>query len=169
MNIIVFNKREFNNFMTYSQINDENVESQDMFIVSINEFYKKDTLFADKYTTKSHFKRQHSNVMIEHFGDYHEDYIKRQTPHGTFGFFTEYKAKKLYEFIKRNKDKSLAIIHCGAGVSRSGAVGTFIFDLYGTITWDQFVRKNPRVVANEHILRLLIEQYNKDTDESKES
>ena len=156
--------------MTYSQITDENVESQDMLIVSINEHYKKDTLWSDKYSTQSYFKRQHSNVRIEHFGDYHEDYIKKQTPYGTFGFFNEYKAHKLYEFIKRNKDKSLAIIHCGAGVSRSGAIGTFIFDLYGTISWDQFIRKNPRVVANGHILKLLREQQNKDIEnESKES
>ena len=36
MKILVYNKRAFNHFMTYNAITDENVESQDMMIISIN-------------------------------------------------------------------------------------------------------------------------------------
>ena len=150
--------------MQYNSITDENVEEQDMLIVSINNFYNKDTLFNDKYSIQSYFKRQHSNVMIMHFGDYSEDYINKMIALDctTVGFFNEYKAKKLYEFIKRNKDKKLAVLHCGAGISRSGAVGAFIFDMYGTTTWDEFINKNKRIQPNTHILKLLHQQQYKD-------
>jgi predicted protein tyrosine phosphatase len=142
--------------MTYNAITDESVESQDMMFISINNHIK------DIY---SFFKRQHSNVMIMHFGDYGEDYIQTYWGQPT-GIFNEYKAKKLYNFIKANKDKHLSVIHCGAGISRSGAIGTFIFDMYGETTYEEFKRKNPRIEPNQHILKLLNEQRRKDESEN---
>jgi len=160
MNIIILNKRLFNEFMTYNFVNDDNVESQDMLIISINEFYKKETWYQDDYNVNSYFKRQHSNVLIEHFGDYREDYIteciKKKKP--TSGFFSEHKAKRMYEFMMRNKDKSLAVLHCGAGISRSGAAGQFLWENFGTISYEDFKRKNKKIEPNNHILRLLNEQ-----------
>lgn len=40
---------------------------------------------------------------------------------------TEEQAKTIVDFIDRN-NKSVFIIHCGAGISRSGAVAKYIFD-----------------------------------------
>jgi predicted protein tyrosine phosphatase len=97
-----------------------------------------------------------------HFGDYGEEYITRVAHEGPTGIFTPFKAKKLYEFIKANKDKHMAIVHCAAGISRSGAVGTFIHNLYGTMTYEEFKRKNPQIQPNGHILRLLNEELRKD-------
>lgn len=160
MNIIILNKRLFNEFMTYNFINDDNVESQDMLIISINEFFRYETLFNDKYNVQSYFKRPHANVLIEHFGDYHEDYVSRciEQKLPTFGFFNERKAKKMYEFMLRNKDKSLAVLHCGAGISRSGAAGHFLWENFGTMSYEDFKRKNKKIEPNKHILRLLNEE-----------
>ena len=165
MNILILNKRLFNEFMTYNAIDDDNVESQDMLIISINEFFKNETLFNDKYSVRSHFKRQHSNVLIEHFGDYREDYIKRcmENKLPTFGFFNEHKAKRMYEFMLKNKDKSLAVLHCGAGISRSGAVGQFLWENFGTVSYEDFKRKNKKIDPNKHILRLLNEEKEQNT------
>ena len=155
MKILVYNKRDFNKFMIYNNITDENVESKDMLIVSINDFVE---------NIYSHFRRQHPNVMIMHFGDYGEEEAMNELKNNPscHGVFNAYKAKKLYKFIKANKDKNLAVIHCAGGISRSGAVGTFIFDMYGEGTYEEFKRKNPRIQPNQCILKLLNEQRRKD-------
>jgi len=155
MKILVYSKRDFNKFMQYNNITDENVESQDMLIVSINDFIE------DIY---SYFKCQHSNVMIMHFGDFGEEEAMDELKNNPscHGIFNAYKAKRLYRFIKANKNKKLAVVHCGAGISRSAAIGLFIFDLYGECTYEEFKRKNPRIQPNQYILKLLNEQRRKD-------
>lgn len=164
MKILILNKAKFNQFMEYNMITDDNVETKDAMFISINSPFNGELLFGAQTTVESYFKRQHSNVMIMHFGDYGEEFVLRNTYKGPTGLFNQFKAKKLYEFIKRNKDKSMAIVHCGAGISRSGAVGTFIYDLYGrdTMTWEEFKRKNPQISPNEYVLKLLYNEANKD-------
>ena len=161
MKILILNKREFNKFMEWNMIDDSNVESQDAMFISINNMYREEDKH-DKWGRTSYFKRHHKNVMIMHFPDVGEDYHEK-FPNDP-KVFTPHKAKKLYEFIKANKDKSMAIVHCAAGISRSGAVGTFIYDMYGrdTMTWEEFKRKNPRICPNTHVYRLLREEANKD-------
>ena len=163
MKVLIRNKIEFNKFMEYNMITDDNVETKDMLIVSINNPCDPG-MFMGRGDVYSHFKRQHSNVMIMHFPDFGENMVQNYIEMGvdSCNMFNEFKAKKLYEFIKRNKDKSMAVIHCGAGISRSGAVGTFIHDLYGTVTWEEFKRKNPYIHPNEYILKLLREEQRKD-------
>ena len=165
MKILIYGKREFNNFMQFSNITDDNVEERDILIISINT--PRDTgWFTNRYANDvhSHFKRNHSNVLIEHFPDFGENMARQMREQGVYSVFSERKAKRIYEFIKRNKNKSLAVIHCGAGVSRSGAVGAFLFDMYGheSMTWDEFQEKNPKIQPNMHVLRLLHEQLRKD-------
>jgi len=145
--------------MQYNGITDDNVETKDMLIVSINNV--KDT--------SSYFEKEHENVKIMHFGDYSEEmitllnYSKEKEKEN--GVFNNEMAKELYEFIKRNKDKNLAVLHCAAGISRSAGVGTFIQDLYGTQSFQDFKRKNPQIQPNLHVLNLLRKMYEKDMDE----
>jgi predicted protein tyrosine phosphatase len=164
MKILIFGKRGFTKFMLYNNIDDSNVESQDIMIISINSAINRELLFDAQTTVQSHFKRQHSNVMIMHFGDYSEEFVNKIEHEGPTGIFNDYKAQKLYRFIKANKHKKTAIVHCGAGISRSGAIGSFIYDLYGKddMTWDEFKRKNPQIQPNTHILKLLRKVYEKD-------
>ena len=159
MKVIILNKREFAKFMEFNMIDDSNVESQNIMVVSVNQPYNEDEKW-DTWGRTSYFKRQHSNVMIMHFPDYGE--LMHIRFHKDPTLFTPFKAKKLYEFIKRNKDKNLAIIHCAAGISRSGAIGSFIHDVYGTVSYEDFKRKNPRIQPNEYIYKLLKDQWNKD-------
>jgi len=162
MKILILNKAKFNHFMEYNMITDDNVETKDAMFISVNSPFNSELLFGAETTVQSYFKRQHSNVMIMHFPDVGEMYHMKFPKDPTL--FTKFKAKKLYEFIKRNKDKSMAVVHCGAGISRSGAIGTFIYDLYGrdTMTWEEFKRKNPQISPNEYVLKLLHNEANKD-------
>jgi len=172
MKILILNKTEFNNFMKFNDITDENVEEKNVLIISIN-----NPVDMGWFTTrakgdpKSYFKRNHSNVMIQHFPDYEENMTLDMRKRGVYSVFNERKAKKIYEFIKKNRDKSMAIIHCAGGISRSGAVGAFIYDLYGheTMTWDQFKRKNFKIQPNDYILKLLHEQLKNDKYTKNES
>lgn len=150
--------------MLYNNIDDSNIESQDMMIISINNHYRPYRKDSFKHDVESYFKKQHPNALTMHFGDYNENNAIQKGNKGPTGVFNEYKAKKLYKFIKDNKNKSLAILHCGAGISRSGAVGNFIYDLYGKndMTWDEFKRKNPQIQPNIYILKLLRKVYEED-------
>jgi predicted protein tyrosine phosphatase len=132
--------------MEYNSITDENVESKDMMVVSINSI---DSVY-------SYFKKQHSNVIIMHFGDYTEEDIKNKKS-STY-VFNEYKAKKLYEFIKRNKDKSIAILHCAGGISRSYSIGLFIYDFFNDKK-NNIIKHSSLCSLNYHIFKLLKEQY----------
>jgi len=155
MKILIRNKVEFNKFMEYNGITDENVESKNIMLISIND--------PGKF---SYFKEEHLNVKIIHFWDLSEENIQimdyKKDEKLFNGIFNEKQAKELYKFIVSNKDKDMALIHCSAGISRSGGIGTFIFDLYGTITWEEFKRKNPYILPNAHILKLLRKELHKD-------
>lgn len=158
MKVLILNKREFDNMMQYMAIDDSNAESQDLMLISVCSPPDDDQPGIASLSRNSYFKSDHENVKTLFFGDYGENMVGR-TEH----MFTDEQAEELYNFIKVNKDKHIAIVHCGAGISRSGAIGTFIHDLYGTIPYEEFKRKNPRIMPNSYVLRLLRYQQNKDT------
>jgi predicted protein tyrosine phosphatase len=158
MKILILSKQNFDKMMQYNVIDDYNVESQDIMFISICSPQDDDQPYISELSKKSHFKEEHPNVKIMYFGDYSGDQVLNN-PH----VFTRGHAKELYKFIKENENKGMAIIHCGGGISRSGAIGTFIFDLYGDMTFEEFKRKNPQIQPNSHILRLLREEYKKHT------
>lgn len=68
-------------------------------------------------------------------------------------------AKSLLSFIeKMNPDKDV-YVHCSMGVSRSGAVGTFIFDymkvMYGKGDWVRYSKANAQINPNRYVLNKL--------------
>lgn len=145
--------------MDYNMITNDNVETKDMMFISINNPCERRALMG-KNDVYSYFKRQHSNVMIMHFPDYGENTVEKYIEMGiaSCNMFNEYKAKKLYEFIKKNKDKSMVVLHCGAGISRSYSIGLFIYDFFNDKK-DNIIKHSPRCSLNYHIFRLLKEQY----------
>jgi protein-tyrosine phosphatase len=67
-------------------------------------------------------------------------------------------AKQAFEFIKRihegDPEEAVLVVHCAAGISRSGAIGTFANDYYG-LSYTQFISDNPRIFANQFVLKLI--------------
>lgn len=55
--------------------------------------------------------------------------------------------KKIVDFINKNKDKNSFIIHCSAGISRSGAIARFIKEKFPNEVNDNLFNKN-----NKHIM-----------------
>jgi predicted protein tyrosine phosphatase len=114
MKVFVTSKKTFDDIMLTKGITNDNVESYDKaFLISIN-----DSVGTDEVP---YFENK-ENVKVLFFHDLDEDI---ETKSGTANTFTYTQAEELLEFIDKHKDKETCIVHCAAGVSRSGAVGTF--------------------------------------------
>ena len=146
--IKILSKPEFNQFMGEYGISDENVESRmkDIALISIND--------TEGQWNASWFDRDHPNVLRLWFDDVSTDEQKSPTNPFTCRAFTEDQARMVFEFIKSNSDKDF-LVHCSAGISRSGAVGSFIND-YLDSDRDFFEKFNRhRIMPNAHVSRLL--------------
>lgn len=83
---------------------------------------------------------------------------------GDYKIFNSEIAKELVNFIDRNKDKKTCIIHCTAGVSRSGAIGEFIQRKLGTESMKTFRKRNKHIHPNRLVRKLLNIEWNKHVD-----
>ncbi len=65
-------------------------------------------------------------------------------------------ARKIVDFAKLNPERPF-IVHCTAGVSRSGAVGEVLNYYFNcnTPAFEQFYRDNPDIVPNQHVRKIL--------------
>jgi predicted protein tyrosine phosphatase len=148
MKVFAYSKQKFNRFMREQNIDDSNVESYDIYaFISILDVVGLDC--------DGHFEKNHNNVLVQHFGDYGEpEEGKKPGP----GHFNNKQAKEIIEFVELNKNKQIMIVHCTAGIARSGAVAAFINDLYGN-SYKEFFNDNRQIQPNSYISRILREKY----------
>jgi predicted protein tyrosine phosphatase len=149
MKVFVISKANFDSLMKRKDITNDNVEDKTKtFFISIN-----DTRGTDEVP---YFENK-QNVKILFFDDVEEDIdvsVIGSNERKTAKAFTPIQAKELLEFIDNHKDKESCIVHCAAGISRSGAVGTFVND-YFSGDYFEFKRQNPYIHPNGLVLRLL--------------
>lgn len=143
--VMVLSKREFDHTMNHYNLNDDNIEQNfvKFAIISINN--------TDDDLLLPFFKDNHENVLNLFFDDvtedlYNDDFLICKA-------MTEDDAKKIIEFIDRNKDRNF-IVHCSAGISRSGAVGTFITE-YLEKDYKLFKEHNKHISPNHMVLSML--------------
>lgn len=137
MEILVLSQREFEEIMIKNGINNNTVElHEDTFFISIHESKAKETYFDNK-----------ENVKVMRFDDCTFDFADMVS-------FTKKQALELLDFIDENINKKTCIIHCAAGISRSGAVGTFICD-YTESDYKEFSKLNPHILPNILVLNRL--------------
>lgn len=67
---------------------------------------------------------------------------------------TDEQIEDIYTYVLKHSDYDRFIVHCTAGISRSGAVGAFVSDLLGN-GFNEFKKLNPRVIPNSLISRKL--------------
>ncbi len=160
MKIFILNKKSFDDLMIRKGITNDNVEEyKNTFFISIN-----DTCGTDE---KPYFENK-ENVKTLFFDDVEKDLevpvIGSNEKYVIVKTFTEEQAKDLLKFIDKHKNKKNCFIHCTAGISRSGAVGTFINE-YIKGDKDEFKRTNPYIYPNEHVLRLLNQEVVRNIEE----
>lgn len=151
MNVFITSKTAFDELMEQRGITNENVESYTKtFFISINDCFGTDEIpyFSNK-----------KNVMVLFFDDVEKDIIESNGSCVARAFTSE-QAEQLLRFIKNNSDKESCIIHCAAGISRSGAVGTFVNDYFHG-DFHKFQKQNPHILPNGLVLRLLKTAQNK--------
>jgi len=146
MRVHVLGKMEFDSLMKQNGINDDTVERFDsiMFI----------SIVDTQNQEGPYFKEDHDNVINLRFDDVEHDGESSPTQEIQTRAFSELQAKMLYEFIKKHREKETCIVHCMAGISRSGAVGTFI-NGYCQGEWERFKKDNPYVIPNPRVHRML--------------
>lgn len=153
MKVLVKSKLEFDKTMKDSGIDNSNVEQKDILFISIND--------TNGRISEPYFENK-ENVLVLYFDDTTKDLeipilgtdeVKKVVA------FTKEQASEIIDFLDKNKDKKLAIIHCAAGVSRSGAVGQFANDYFGG-NYFEFKNNNQNIQPNPHVLRLLNNQIN---------
>jgi predicted protein tyrosine phosphatase len=67
---------------------------------------------------------------------------------------THDQANEIVDFIEKNIDKKKLFVHCTAGVSRSAAIGEFVYELFGG-SYQTFMKKNPNTMPSGRILMYL--------------
>ena len=151
MDVRVVSQREFDQIMNSREITDRTVDrlSKTFFISII------DT------SGRSHFKTNHDNVLVMKFDDLTDTEWDRIAPATQKGLnlFNEKHAKQIVDFLEKNKGKDYCMVHCAAGVSRSGAVGTFINDFYSKVDYFTFMSRNKYVKPNAYVLTTLKKVY----------
>lgn len=154
MNIIVTSKRAFDELMLKHDITDENVENKnDTFFISINSTLPVPA--SGEEDEPPHFQKSHENVLVQRFDDVDKDYYKDLDGKKLSAkAFTEDQAREMAAFILKNAHRKSCIVHCAAGISRSGAVGTFINDFVKG-DWFVFKKTNPHIHPNVHVLSQL--------------
>lgn len=127
MRIKVVSKKTFEDVMRSKMIADFNVEdlcspesSPKEYFISINDSHGP--------MSRSWFRHDHKNVLRLYFDDLvPTDPVLTDPIHkDTLKLFDISQAKKIVEFMKQFTWDSSLLVHCAAGVSRSGAVGTFV-------------------------------------------
>jgi len=127
-------------------MNDENIEQFDrVALISISDT---SGLWSGHY-----FSFEHDNVINFDFDDVSNRLEKSPINKNECYPMTEDDEVKNFNFIKKHSGRNF-IIHCAAGISRSGAVGQFITD-YLELDQMDFRQKNPNILPNGHISRLL--------------
>jgi len=71
--------------------------------------------------------------------------------------FNKDHASQVVSFIddlQKDDEDSILVAHCHAGISRSGAIGTFACD-YCNLDYNAFMKSNSFIMANPHVLETL--------------
>ena len=138
--------------MQLAGITDENVElNSGWAFISIQ------STKALEPSESPYFKMDHENVLTLTFDDITDKDTDVLTQYKGSRLFDTTDAKKIISFVEKNKDRKF-LIHCTAGISRSGAVGTFIQRVLG-IGYKKFLKDNPNISPNAYVLSVLMSEY----------
>lgn len=135
MKVTILSRREFAD--KFPNLKDD----KEVFFISIVE--------PDDYVE---FHPESTNYKTYSFYDLEDD-IDNGEGH-IYKAMSEEQAKDMFEFIKLNKDKEKLYVHCHAGISRSGAVGSFVHEYFGG-AYKELLKTHPHILPNGRITRLL--------------
>lgn len=98
-----------------------------------------------------YFQKPNGHVISLCFDDVTESL--QHEKYGILDYISEEQADRLFEFIAKHKKKNF-IVHCHAGISRSGAVAKFICEYKG-LSEKEFTKMNLYAHPNIMVLQRL--------------
>jgi hypothetical protein len=137
-------------------------EPKDMlFDTTVDDMIVEDAGFVTVFFNGAAEKLGCRDILSTMFGDvdervYEENKDKPKYKDKLF-LFSEDQAKDIIKFIDKiqeEEDETVLVLHCDAGISRSGAVATFVCDYIG-FDYQTFKRENPGLQPNIHVLSKL--------------
>ena len=152
MYIIVTSKTAFDSLMVRKNITADNVEDwRSTFFISINSTLPVPQ--SGEEDEPPYFDKNYANVLVQRFDDVDED-LYREGKGRIATAFTFAQAQEMYDFIIKNLHRKSCVVHCAAGVSRSGAVGSFVNEIIKG-DWKTFREVNPHTHPNMHVVQML--------------
>ena len=147
--IAIVSRQRFEVYCLNNKFDDNNLPQNAFFICIHN---------TAGENNKPYFKQDHPNVLRLWFDDCSEDrngILLSGEPY-TETAMTPEQAQQVYDFLVQQKEagRGIGVVHCAAGVSRSGAVGVFAADFFG-VDKREFKQLNQNIQPNPHILSLL--------------
>ena len=123
---------DFKHTMRSNDLYDSNIELRtDLAVISIGNSFE-DDLADDIFANgpSSHwFRKQHRNVLNIDFDDIAAPgEWKNLSKCDRYVLFDDDMARRIAQFVGENMNASVWIVHCSAGVSRSGAVSRWLKD-----------------------------------------
>ena len=110
----------------------------------------------DVDNTEKKFDLSLDNVLQVHMWDVEEDTYKNNNK--IYLKPSDEELQRIVDFVNKNKDKKAFVVHCSAGISRSGAVATYIREkFYDDVDHKWFKKENPWIQPNLYILNRLRE------------
>lgn len=104
----------------------------------------------------------HNNVLSLKFHDIVADERTienfKRINGGQYTLFNEDHAEQIIYFLTELEPTDNLLVHCFAGISRSGAIGTFAREMFN-LDYSSFKQINPQICPNVHILKVLTEKY----------
>lgn len=140
---------DFKHTMQNNDLYDSNIEQRtDLAVISIGNSFEDgdpDDIFSNGPSSRW-FRHQHKNVLNLTFDDITapekwqkmtqfakqsaggSDSGKNEVPGSDCVLFDEEMASRLVQFVEENRAAKVWIVHCSAGISRSGAVSRWLKD-----------------------------------------
>jgi len=115
------------------------------------------SIFGEEGPLSSNVKsRLTCSELSEHYFDDIDNEIFDLSGKRQYKLFDKNDAIQIINFVNKiqQKDIPMLIIHCHAGISRSGAVGLFVTRYLG-LDEIEFRQNNPRIMPNFHVLNIL--------------
>ena len=131
---------------------------RDNRIISINSvsFPSEEPPFSEEFLDAE-------NLLILYFDDVDEGFSNAMTPE---------QARAIVDFV-RHEDNRPIIVHCTAGISRSGAVGEVLNWYFNRFEADdsdyrKFEIMHPDIIPNAHVRRLLLAELQRNHEKLRE-